>query len=298
VLLAIGVLAAVALAGTAYLLRDPMPHFRARRGTLSNVTEQATTVAGGYATKGARVTSTSGLSLELAVRRPLADTGKRLPMAIVLGGHVTGREAARLVGDVPGVIVAALSYPFEGDPRPSAATFLREIPKIRSAFLDTPPAIQLALDYLMTVPGVDTTRMELIGVSLGAPFVCIAGALDARVSRVWVLHGSGGSYGPLEANMRREIGFAPLRAVAATVANVIIAGPRLDPVHWVDRIAPRPFMMVNASGDERLPREGVDALFAAAREPKELMWMEGAHIHADSATISRLVDIVMERVRR
>jgi fermentation-respiration switch protein FrsA (DUF1100 family) len=149
----------------------------------------------------------------------------------------------------------------------------------------------------MSVPGVDTSRMELIGVSLGAPFVCIAGALDERVSRVWVLHGSGGSYGPLEANMRRNIGFGPLRAVAATVANVIIAGPRLDPVGWVGDIAPRPFMMVNARGDERLPRKGVDALFAAAREPKELMWMEGAHIHADSATISRLVAIVMERVR-
>jgi hypothetical protein len=103
---------------------------------------------------------------------------------------------------------------------------------------------------------------------------------------------------PLEANMRRTIPFTPVRVVAAATANVIIAGPRLDPVHWVGRISPRPFIMVNASGDERLPRSAVDALYGAAREPKELIWMTGAHVHGDSATIRRLVEIVMARVRR
>jgi hypothetical protein len=95
-LIGVGVLTVAALGGAAYLLRDPMPHFRARRGTLASVGEQATTVTAEYATTSARVTSTSGLSLELAVRRPLADTGKRLPMAVVLGGRDgAGGRAAR-----------------------------------------------------------------------------------------------------------------------------------------------------------------------------------------------------------
>ena len=155
----------------------------------------------------------------------------------------------------------------------------------------------LAVDYALRLPNVDTTRIEAVGVSLGAPFVCIAGALDERIARVWALHGSGGSYVPLEANMKRTIGFAPARKLAAAIANVIIAGPRLDPVHWVGRIAPRPFVMVNASDDERLPRSAVDALYAAANEPKEQLWMSGAHIHGDSATIHRLVGIVTPRIR-
>jgi len=142
-----------------------------------------------------------------------------------------------------------------------------------------------------------TTRVEPIGVSLGAPFMTIAGALDERLSRVWVLHGSGGSYVPLEANMKRNIPIAPVRALAAGIANVIINGPNLDPVHWVDRIAPRPFMMVNASDDERLPRRAVDALYASAREPKEIVWMSGRHVHSDRETIQRLVGIVMSRMR-
>ena len=294
------VLLAIVVAGltASYLLRDPLPRFLDRRSTLTRVIEGPITLDRGYEIQVVRLVAASGLTVELTVRRVGSDTAHRLPLVVILGGHHTGRDAVRLLGDTRGTVVAALSYPFTGDPRPDAVTFLREIPKIRAAFLDTPPAIMLALDYLLGRSEVDSTRVEGVGVSLGAPFMCIAGALDRRYTRVWVLHGSGGSYAPLEMNMRRTIRFAPLRVAAAAIANVIIAGPRLDPERWVARIAPRPFMMVNAEGDERLPRDAVDALFRSAREPKEAIWMPGAHVHADSATVTRLAAIVLERVRR
>jgi len=285
------------VAFTAYLLRDPLPHFLERRSQLASVEPGESLDSAGYRLTTARVVAKSGLAVELTVRRPLADSG-RLPLAVILGGHYGSRRAMRFLGETPGVMVATLSYPFTGDPRPDALTFLRDIPKIRGAFLDTPPAVMLALDYLTSLPGVDPTRVEAVGVSLGAPFMCIAGALDPRFARVWVLHGSGGSYVPLEANMKRNIPFGPLRMLAASIANVIIAGPKLDPVRWVPQIAPRPFVMVNASDDERLPRSAVDALYASARAPKELLWMSGRHVHGDRETIQRLVAIVMERIRR
>lgn len=286
-----------ALGGAAWLLRDPLPHFLSRRSEIASATSAAPIVDGGYSLTPVRITARSGLTVDLVVRRAIADSGRLLPLAVILGGPYTGREAARLVGDTRGVVVAAISYPFSGNPRPDAATFLREIPKIRGAFLDTPPAIMLAIDYLLSAPGVDGSRVEAIGVSLGAPFVCIAGAIDPRIRRVWAVHGSGGSYRPLEANMRRTISFGPLRMLAAGIANVIIAGPRLDPVRWVGRIAPRTFVMINAMDDERLPRFSVDALYDAAREPKERLWMTGAHVHGDRETIARIAEIVTPRIR-
>ena len=297
--LLVGTLIAGALlwAWAAYLTRDPLPHFQTRRSSLAAVHEGEPIIDPEYVLTPVRVTAASGLAVDLMLRRPRADSGARLPLAVILGGHYTGRKAVDLLGETPGVAIAALSYPFTGDPRPDALTFLREIPKIRAAFLDTPPAVMLALDYLWRQPGIDTTRVEAIGVSLGAPFMSIAGALDTRFARVWVLHGSGGSYVPLEANMKRNIKIAPVRALAAGIANVIINGPSLDPVHWVPRIAPRPFMMVNASDDERLPRPAVDALYASASEPKEIVWMSGRHIHSDKETIQKLVGIVMGRMR-
>jgi dienelactone hydrolase len=281
----------------AYLLRDPMPYFLARRASLAAVVEGAPSQDRGYEVRQVRLTATSGLAVELTVRRAVEDGTGRLPLVVILGGHHTGRDAVRLLGDTRGVLVAAVSYPYAGDPRPDAVTFLREIPAIRAAFLDTPPALMIALDYLLRLPDVDSTRVEAVGVSLGAPFVTIAGALDTRFTRVWVLHGSGGSYAPLEMNMRRTIRFAPLRVVAATLANVIIAGPRLAPERWAPRIAPRPFVMVSADGDERLPRAAVEALYRSAKEPKELVWIPGRHIHADTATVRQLADIVLARVR-
>ena len=275
------------------LLRDPMPRFVERRSALASAVADSVTIEDGHVLEPIRLTATSGLAVNIPVRRAVADTGRRdLPLAVILGGHYTGRQAARILGPTPGVMVAAMSYPYDGSPKPDALTFLKDIPRIRQAFLDTPPAIQVALDYLLSRPEVDTQRVEGIGVSLGAPFVTIAGALDQRFTRVWALHGSGGSYTPLEAQMKREIPWKPVRVVAAGIANLIISGPRLDPVRWAPQISPRPFMMVNASDDERLPRKAVESLYASAREPKELIWMSGAHIRADKETISRLLAIV------
>jgi hypothetical protein len=280
-----------------YLLRDPLPRFMERRSEIASVSESEITVADDYQFQTATITAKSGLSFSLTVRRQVADTTSRLPAVIILGGHLSGKEAARLVGETPGVLVAAVSYPFTGDLRPSKSTFSRQIPRIRAAFLDTPPALMLALDYLLARPDVDAQHVEGVGVSLGAPFMTIAGALDSRFSRVWAIHGSGGSYAPLEANMKRTISFKPARVAAAGLANVIIAGPTLAPERWVSRISPRPFIMVNATEDERLPRAAVDALYERASHPKEHIWMSGGHIHGDAPTIQRLVQIVLSRVR-
>lgn len=289
--------AAVSLAiAAAVLLRDPLPRMLERRSSLASATEGASTTENGYVYTPVRLTATSGLALEMIVRRP-ADLGsQRLPVALVLGGHHTGKRSVSLVGDTPGIMVVGLSYPFFGNPRPDALTFITDIPDIRAAFLDTPPAIMLAVDYLLSRSDVDVAQIEGVGVSLGAPFVTIAAALDTRISRVWAIHGSGGSYTPLEASMRRPIPFAPLRVIAASTASVIIAGPRLDPVNWAGRIAPRPFVMINALADERMPLDAVYELYRSAGDPKELIEMPGGHVRADSATLSKFVDIVVRRM--
>ncbi len=294
-LIAVAVMVAGTTAFGMYLVRDPRARFEQRRSTLAVVEESAPVVEGTSTLQRVRLVATSGLTVELNVRREVSDSG-RLPTMVILGGHFTGAEAARMVGATPGVVVAAMSYPFTGNPRPSATTFIREIPTIRGAFLDTPPALMLVADYMFRRADVDTTRMEGVGVSLGAPFVTIAGSLDPRFSRIWAIHGSGGSYAPLEASMKRSIGFGPLRAVTAAVANVIIAGPQLAPERWAASITPRQFIMVNAESDERLPRASVDALFRGAAEPKEQIWMTGGHVHGDAPTIQRLVGIVLSRL--
>lgn len=294
----LGMVVAAGIAGGLWLTRDPEPRMLARRSSLAHVTEGPPVADGAHELRDVRLRGASGLEVELTIKRPRfprTPNGRR-PLAVVLGGHRRGRSAVQFIPDAGDIIVAALSYPYAGEPRPDALEFVRDIPSIRRAFLDTPPAIMLALDYLIAQPDVDPSWIELVGVSLGGPFVTIAGALDERVGRVWVVHGSAGSYGPLEVSMRREIPVPGVRHAAAGLSAIIINGPNMAPERWAHRIAPRPFMMVNARDDERMPRELVERLFDRAKEPKKLVWLPGRHVRSSAAVLKPLVDTVVAMI--
>jgi dienelactone hydrolase len=285
----------VAVAGGLWLTRDPEPYMLERRSQLAEVTEGPWKEAGTDEVREVRLRATSGLVVDLAVKRPrgVQEGNGRHPLAVVLGGHRRGRDAVQFIENTQGIIVAALSYPYAGEPKPDALEFVRDIPKIRMAFLDTPPAVMLALDYLLKQPEVDPERVEAVGVSLGGPFVTIASALDPRIRRTWVVHGSAGSYAPLEISMRREIPIPGVRHFAAALSALIINGRHMAPERWASRIAPRPFMMVNARDDERMPRPNVERLFESAQEPKALVWLPGGHVRSSAAVLRPLVDTVV-----
>jgi fermentation-respiration switch protein FrsA (DUF1100 family) len=60
-------------------------------------------------------------------------------------------------------------------------------------------------------------------------------------------------------------------------------------VGYAADIAPRPYLMVNGDDDSLIPPPNVQAVFAAAHEPKTLVWIEGEHIQPDEgALIGRL----------
>ena len=293
-------LLAIGIAGALWLTRDPVPRMLARRSALASVTEGPVIRDGSHEFRDVRLRAESGLEVELTIKRPVSgdESKARRPLAVLLGGHRRGRAAVQFVPDARGMIVAALSYPYAGEPRPDALEFVKDIPNIRQAFLDTPPAIMLALDYLLMQPDVDPKWIEVVGVSLGASFVTIAAALDQRISRVWVVHGSAGSYGPLEVSMRREIPVPGVRHAAAALSALIINGPHMAPERWAYRVAPRPFVMVNALSDERMPRKLVDRLFDRAREPKTMVWLPGGHVRSNAAFLKPLVDTVVAMMAR
>jgi dienelactone hydrolase len=159
--------------------------------------------------------------------------------------------------------------------------------------------VLLVLDYLLSRADVDSARVELVGASFGTPFATIAAALDERVTRLWSVHGAGEPYTLMSHNLQRRLPWAPARATVAGLANLLAAGPRMAPERWISRIAPRPFIMINATEDERLPRDAVMTLFDSARNPKEIIWLPGMHVQSNRTEILQgLVRTVLERAAR
>lgn len=283
-----------------WLVRDPSGGFEARRGTLASARVEERVEADGHVEELVVLESTSGLRVELAVKRPVGDApaGGR-PVALLLGGIDTGRKALRFLPDTRGAVAVALSYPYEGPRKPKGLAVVSAAPKIRAALRDTAPAIRLATDWIAAQDDVDARRIELVGVSLGAPFACIAGALDERFRRVWAIHGGADGAAMIEAGLARKIGWRPARFLVARAAWIAAGGPPLAPERWVGGIAPREFVQVAARDDARIPLACTDALFAAAGEPKELVWTDGGHVDTDKERIAReLVDLVLARMAR
>lgn len=280
------------------LRRDPTPRILALRGELLGVQAGPELRASGHIDQEIVLTSTGGLEVELRIRRPddggARDGATRRPTVLILGGHRTGRGAAELIRDTHGVVVAALSYPTRLERIESPG----DVVEVRRAILGTPGAVMLCADYLCAEPYVDPARLELLGVSLGAPFACVAGALDTRFVRVWSIHGGGAPARLFDAALRPEVTFAPLRKPAAHALALLSHGATLAPEKWVARIAPRPFVMINGEEDEWIPRPSIDVLYAAAGEPKELVWIPGGHIEKrEEEQIVALCALVLERMQ-
>ncbi len=294
----------VALLAAGCALRDPTPRYLApARPPLVRVVTEEAVLAAGHVEEVVRLRDSAGLEVSLLVKRPAPVAGQAPPrggLVLLLGGHHAGREAGRVIPDTRGYVVAALAYPYRGTHRPAGLLdVVRIAPAVRRASLDTPLAVRLALDWLLAQPWVDPTRVEAVGASLGVPYMTVAAATDARITRLWAVHGAGRSRLLIDHNARPYVPTAPLRRLAAAAADALVAGPRLTPERWVGRVAPRPFVMLNATDDERLPRPAILALWEAAREPRELVWMPGPHVQRNRPEVVKaLLDAVLVRMER
>ena len=245
--------------------------------------------------------SSTGLEVDLRVLRPMHLSGEKLPVILMIGGHRTGKNAVDLVGMPQDIGYVAIDYPYHGSRslrgfRQSVAA----IPAIQQAFLDTPPALSLTLDWLLTQSWVDPDRIELVGISLGVPFAAVAGALDERFTRIWLIHGAGDNLRWLLHAAEPHVENPLLRGLASRTALLLVYGNSFDTKKWISDIAPRPLIIVAAREDERVPLEAQQSLIDAAEsEFVELIWVEGGHVHPNrQAELERLLDVVLSRVTR
>jgi len=129
-----------------------------------------------------------------------------------------------------------------------------------------------AMDYLA---GRGIARVGVLGFSMGGAVALLTAPLDERVAAV----ATDGAFVRLEETLvgwAREAAGLPrwlARPLARAVryATALRLGVRLqDPIHWIGQLAPRPVLLIHGDCDPYISVEAVEALYAAAGEPKEL----------------------------
>ena len=259
--------------------------FDARQGQIDSVTSKASTTAPGHRIESVQLVSDSGLQASFQVIRNVQSEAP-LPVLLILGGHRTGSRATELFGDVRGLAIVGMDYPYDGPERAKGViNIAKMIPLARQAILDTPPAVSLILDWLTEQAWVDRTRLIIVGASLGVPFATVAAARDHRITAILLVHGAADNRLWLEKQFARRIRPQILHCPLGTLAHWLAYGPVFDTGKHVAELAPRPVLIIGARNDERTPAGQTQLLFDAAGEPKRLRWTDGEHIQPNRVEI-------------
>ena len=278
------------------VIPDPTAGYLTRKGELVEVQQTAQWREEESIYTELTLVSSSGLRVEISTRIPESVDSPR-PLVLLLGGRRTGRDAVKLITDTRGVALAAISYPYPGDPKAKGIALITDLYDIQQAIRDTAPALMLAMDYLVTVAQINPNRIELAGVSLGAFFVSVPGALDQRFRRVWLIHGAGEPARVLGKGTERYYSSPAVQYLAGNLLGWMTLSHHLKPEDWVGRIAPRPVIIINARDDPSFPASSISALHNAVNEPYEIIWMRGDHIMPSRTEIVEAISsLVLARV--
>lgn len=130
-------------------------------------------------------------------------------------------------------------------------------------------------EFLLSRDEVDPGRIGMLGVSMGGSLVIQYAAQNEDIKAV-ISHSP---FSSLDDTVDTSVRFfldLPEWSVAVVVPMVVFWGEQIggfdsaeiDAKQWIDDIAPRPVLLLDAGQDVVVSAESTELLFAAAREPK------------------------------
>jgi len=138
--------------------------------------------------------------------------------------------------------------------------------------------LMAAIDYLASLPEVDKSRLCLLGSSAGAAVSVYVAANDPRISSLVTL-ACPAEFNFLTDKQRakdtidhlRSIGVIRDAAFPPSVDDWLAGFSTVSPLKWVDKISPRPLLLIHGDKDDLVPVEHANKLFERAGEPKKLV---------------------------
>lgn len=277
--------AALIIAAERYRRHDFTDYFVARRGRLAAADVTFRDGGDGWERFDVAVRNDRGVTTTAILQVPADWQGAPLPAFIILAGLETNKRAIEYVGETGDVVLLGLDYPYEGKrSHLGAFEFIARLPRMRRAILDTPSAVHLGVDLLLSRPEVDPSRIVLVGGSIGALLGPVSVAVEPRIAGGAFLFGAGNLEQLVAANIS-----APGPVAHAGAAVISLLTSPVEPTKYVGAISPRPVFMLSGTFDRRMPEACSRALHEAAREPRTIRWIEADHVHVRSSRFQALV---------
>ncbi len=139
--------------------------------------------------------------------------------------------------------------------------------------------LRRALDVLAAQPRVDRKRLALVGHDFGAMYGILMAAAEKRVSAV-ALQAFAGRFGDWFLYNQRQL-------TAEGRQRVIDRLAPLDPMKFLSWLGPTPVLLQFAEKDFYVPRETAEAISAAVRGPKQVLWYQADHGLNQQASLDR-----------
>lgn len=282
------------VAGWYYYSRDDSAYFAARKGLLVRTKTIPDRIDSVFSRSWLTLTSNSGMQVECGLLAPRV-ISQRLPAIVLLGGKATGKYAIDYVPNIGGVIIVAVDYPYEPRPSYTLREFLADVPEMRQALLDMVPSVMLVIDYLARRSDVDSSRIVVLGYSFGAPFVPCILAHDRRPALAAMVYGGGDMFSLIEHNVRRYENAAVSKFIG--LIGGFLLHP-LEPLRYAERISPIPFIMINGTDDELIPRKNVELVYEQAKQPKKIVWLGSGHVRPDKVELTKQIMTTLEQELR
>ncbi|MEW6202960.1 MAG: alpha/beta fold hydrolase [bacterium] len=207
-------------------------------------------------------------------------TAPPFPCIIVQHGYGGDREFSKIV-TVPlimsGFATIAIDAEYHGERREKGKDiFSLDLDSDAAALHQTVIDLRRTVDYLQTRADIDPKRIGYIGFSMGGFLGSIFCGVEERM-KTCILVVAGGDWRLVVENsqispaieMRKYIlgNNIPIEQLLGKMAYV-------DPVNFVGYISPRPVLFLNGRSDTIVPPVSTDALYAAAKEPKKIIWYD------------------------
>jgi uncharacterized protein len=134
--------------------------------------------------------------------------------------------------------------------------------------------LEAVVAHMTKIPYVDQSRIFLMGFSAGAATSIYVAARNARISAV-VSCASPAEF----PSLRLDELLQQCRNLGTIKEELYSFSPKewrdhffeINPIRWIDRISPRPLLIIHGTSDELIDQNHAERLYEKAKEPKRLV---------------------------